>query len=71
MSVFTFAPMRAALPRAATPAVRPQRLAVPLPSFTGMRMSKLMPLQIEGAKQCNLLLIVYDVARGYEGQLHL
>jgi hypothetical protein len=47
MSVFTFAPMRATLPRPSI-AVRPQKMVATMPSFTGMRMSKLMPAQIEG-----------------------
>ena len=49
MSVYTFAPMRAAMPRVSMPAGRPQqKLMASLPSFTGMRLSKLMPLEIEG-----------------------
>lgn len=55
MSVFTFAPMRASLPRVSMPAVRPQqKLVASLPSFTGMRMSKLMPVNLEG-KEINVL----------------
>ena len=57
MSVYTFSPMRAALPRVTMPACRPQqRLTASLPSFTGMRMAKMMPAQLEGAlreRPCN------------------
>ena len=48
MSVFTFAPMRHALPRVA-PISQPQpKMSLQLPSFTGMRLSKAMPLQTTG-----------------------
>lgn len=52
MSVFTYAPMRAALPQAVA---RPQqRLTLSLPSFEGMRVSRNMPcMQPAGEKaQC-------------------
>ena len=47
MSCFTFAPMRAALPRVATPA-RPQKLQ--LPAFSGLKLARGIPAQPAGAQ---------------------
>lgn len=47
--MYTFAPMRAAVPRVAMPASRPQqRLVASLPSFMGMKASTALPIQLAG-----------------------
>lgn len=50
MSVFTFAPMRQALPqRMSLPKPSQVKLAIQMPSFSGMRLTKNMPLESAGA----------------------
>ncbi len=65
MATFTFTGMRNALPRVAPfTASRPQPSKLALPSFSGMRLSKGLPMQAAGAMAAGLAPLAWRLMTG-------